>query len=497
MDYPRVIADRYRLLELIGQGGMALVFRIEDQRLQVERALKCLLPELAVDEVRRKRFENEARVMARLRHPHIVAVHDVGVHDGVPFMVMDWMAGGSLGHYLSALPALPEKDAVQATRAVLAALQVAHAADVIHRDIKPENVLLDDGGIPHLADFGIARIGDVGHGLTETGHVMGTLAYMAPEQNIDSREVDIRADIYATGALLFALATGRKPYALHQEEQDSPRFAQLSESLRPIVFQATRFRREDRYSSAQEMVVALETASAVSGDRVVECKPVQQQSASSPSLGEDVTFTTGGGFPEGAEPVPLVVPEGGRKFWNRMGIVGVISAGLVLFPAAWFGLEMMENPAPPSTPVSPASSVGVATSIQEAPPQDQASISPAPPAPTDVATVSQVRELPAVASPAPETPQISTNARPSKPVAPNRSTRSGRVFINAIPPATLVLDGKQRGLTGWKGDISGGKHTVVLTREGYNEVNRTLVVEPGQVLRFCWDFERDGPCVRR
>ena len=181
VDLTPLEGGRYQLLEVIGAGGMATVYRAWDERLQVTRAVKILSPQLYRNTTIRHRFETEARTMARLYHTHIVGVHDVGVDGERVYIVMELVAGGSLMDHVSANGPMPVKMATEALLSLMHALKAAHASGVVHRDIKPHNIMVDHNGVLKVGDFGIAHVADENMSMTKTGSVMGTWGYMAPE----------------------------------------------------------------------------------------------------------------------------------------------------------------------------------------------------------------------------------------------------------------------------------------------------------------------------
>lgn len=224
---------------------MASVWLAWAPRLGAWRAIKTL--DAMGSASARSRFENEARAMARLRHPHVIAVHDVGVDDtDRPFLVMEYAPRGSLADVLHQRGPLPPRLACRLVREVLDGLEHAHAHGIVHRDIKPQNVLLDREGHALVADFGIARIDTLDQ--TRTGAAMGTLAWMAPEQRSSAREVDARADVYAAGGLLFALLVGREPLDLYVPDSD---FDGVPEPLVEPIRGAVAWDRERRWPSAR------------------------------------------------------------------------------------------------------------------------------------------------------------------------------------------------------------------------------------------------------
>jgi len=240
---------------------MAAVYRVYDTRLRVECAIKVLAPEYSAKGDLRRRFESEAATMARLRHTNIAAVYDIGDDNGSPYLVMELVGGGSLNDHLNTFGPLPARLAVEVTISVLTALQLAHDSGVVHRDIKPHNVLLSRDGTAKVTDFGIARVQeDDSPSLTRTGSVMGTWAYMAPEQRAGSRTLDRRADLYSAGAMLVDLLTGEAPADVFMCEHHKGMLDGVPEPLRPVIERAVRYAPADRYSTATEMAAALREA---------------------------------------------------------------------------------------------------------------------------------------------------------------------------------------------------------------------------------------------
>jgi WD40 repeat protein len=199
----------YRVLGELGRGGMGVVYKASQERPRRFVALKMILAGSHAGPDRRARLLAEADAIARLNHPHIVQIYEAGEHDGLPFLALEYMAGGTLATLLDGLPQSPGRAAALA-ETLARAVAHAHAAGVIHRDLKPSNVLLADDGTPKVSDFGLAKQGDVD--LTATGAVLGTPSYMAPEQAAGSRVVGPAADVYAVGAILYELLTGRPPF---------------------------------------------------------------------------------------------------------------------------------------------------------------------------------------------------------------------------------------------------------------------------------------------
>jgi serine/threonine-protein kinase len=202
----------YEIEDVLGRGGMGIVFRARHLRLNRPVALKMVLAGTCADARERGRFQREAEALAGLRHPNVVQVHDVGEYEGRPYFTMELVEGGSLSKNLAGTP-LSARPAAQLMMILSGAVQAAHACAIVHRDLKPSNVLLTADGTPKISDFGLARRLDDESGLTQTGVAVGTPSYMAPEQAEGRPDaVGPAVDIYALGAILYELLTGRPPF---------------------------------------------------------------------------------------------------------------------------------------------------------------------------------------------------------------------------------------------------------------------------------------------
>jgi WD40 repeat protein len=208
---PSAIAG-YEILGILGRGGVGVVYHARQLALKREVALKMIRTGEDAGPDERARFRTEAEAVARLQHPNIVQVHEIGEHQGRPFLCLEFVGGGSLAARLGGQP-LPPQQAAVLTQTLARALAAAHRAGVVHRDLKPANVLLTEDGRPKVADFGLAKLQDQDRGQTRTGAVLGTPSYMAPEQAAGRvHDVGPRTDVYALGAILYELLTGRPPF---------------------------------------------------------------------------------------------------------------------------------------------------------------------------------------------------------------------------------------------------------------------------------------------
>jgi hypothetical protein len=266
------LADRYTIKEELGRGGMATVYLAEDLKHHRQVAIKVLHPDLGAS-LAADRFLREIQIAAQLNHPHILAMLDSGEADGFLYYVMPVVEGESLGDRLRRETQLPVEEAVRLTREIADALGAAHQMGVVHRDLKPANVLLS-GDHAILADFGIARAVTVGGGdkLTETGLVVGTPSYMAPEQATGSDKIDARTDVYALGCVLYEMLAGEAPFngptpmavlARHSLEQvPSIRIVRqtVPAALEAVIEKAMAKVPVDRYATAAKMATALEAS---------------------------------------------------------------------------------------------------------------------------------------------------------------------------------------------------------------------------------------------
>jgi eukaryotic-like serine/threonine-protein kinase len=283
-----VLHGRYRVLQCLTRGGMGVVYRGE--RLQLGRpvAIKFLHESYAAADDGKRRFEVEARAMSRLAHPNCVAVTDFGVDQGAPYLVMDFVPGQTLRDLLAVEGRLPPSRALDIIRQVLAGVAHAHGHQIVHRDLKPENVLVTalEGHGEHvrIVDFGLAKLRN--EASVTTGIAVGTPSYMSPEQTMGSK-VDERADIYATGVMLYELLVGHKPFhasspfelmRMHREVPPTPlaRAApdmRISQELEAAIQRALAKEREDRFPSAAAFLAALDATPEAHGRSVAHGRP--------------------------------------------------------------------------------------------------------------------------------------------------------------------------------------------------------------------------------
>ena len=260
---------RYQIIEQLGEGGMATVYKGFDTTLHRNVAIKVIKAEMTGDINFRKRFEREARALAQLSHPHIVHINDYGDQGGMAFLVMDYLSGGTLKQKMGR--PMPYQEAARLIIPIAQALGYAHQHKIIHRDVKPANVLMNESGIPMLTDFGIAKMFEATSetlDLTSSGMGVGTPAYMAPEQA--GGHFDHRADIYSLGIVFYELVTGRRPYdadtplaTLMKHATDPlppPRnfVPSLPDAVEQVIYKALAKNPNDRFQNMEEFAHQLE-----------------------------------------------------------------------------------------------------------------------------------------------------------------------------------------------------------------------------------------------
>ncbi|MEX2805357.1 Stk1 family PASTA domain-containing Ser/Thr kinase [Streptococcus sp. H31] len=267
----KLFAGRYRILKSIGRGGMADVYLANDLILDNEEvAIKVLRTNYQTDQVAVTRFQREARAMAELNHPNIVAIRDIGEEDGQQFLVMEYVEGSDLKKYIQEHAPLSNNEVVRIMEEVLSAMTLAHQQGIVHRDLKPQNILLTKNGTVKVTDFGIA-VAFAETSLTQTNSMLGSVHYLSPEQARGSKAT-VQSDIYAMGIMLFEMLTGHIPYdgdsavtiALQHFQKPLPSIIGLNknvpQALENVVIKATAKRLSDRYSSTFEMSRDLMTA---------------------------------------------------------------------------------------------------------------------------------------------------------------------------------------------------------------------------------------------
>lgn len=276
----KTLDGKYEITELIGQGGMAKVYKATDTRLHRNVAVKVLKEEFADNEQFLKKFLREARADAKLTHPNIVNVYDVGAENGVYYIVMEYVDGDTLKRYIKNKKHISAKETVEMVLLIAAGLSHAHKNGIIHRDIKPHNILLTADKIPKIADFGIARA-ITSSTMSATEEALGSVHYVSPEQ-ARGGFLDERSDLYSLGIMMYEMLTGELPYdgdspvaiALKHVQNNVPspkdKIKNIPEGLNQIVLNLTRRKPDDRYQNAEELIGDIRK---LASDLYTEIKP--------------------------------------------------------------------------------------------------------------------------------------------------------------------------------------------------------------------------------
>jgi serine/threonine-protein kinase len=452
---------------------MAVVWRAEDTLLDRLVAVKLLHPQFVGDPEFLERFRREARAAARLSHPNIVPIYDVGEDDGTPYLVMELVEGSNLKDRIRASAPLADTE-IRSLGAILATtLDYAHARGLIHRDVKPQNVLLGEDGRPRLTDFGIARA-MAASGLTRTGAVMGSVQYIAPEL-ARGRPAVPGSDIYSLGAVLYEMATGRVPFQgetdlavalAHIEQTPAPPRTlnpRLAPDLEESMLRALAKSPESRFASAAEFAEALRgggtqppratpALSPAAAAEVTRRLATQPQTVSQPGVAQRRTAAAAAPAVAAPPPAPQAFsrrtarPRSPRGSNSMVGLLIALAAVLVALGAGFYGLATLNRangsppdptPAPTAQPTAPAKPVAVPPTDTPIPPSPtpKPSDTAVPPTATVVPSPSPVPPSP---TPAPPTPPPPT-ATPRTVVVPQLRGKTLEQAQSALAAAGLTV----------------------------------------------------------
>ena len=527
-----------------------------DSRMGVERAIKILHPQFSRSDGTRARFMNEAHAQATLKHPNVLMVHDVVDDEQGVYMVMELAERGALGAHVLANGCYGPREVADIGIHVGEALAVAHRAGMIHRDLKPANILVDRHGVLKLADFGIARVKNADMTLTRSGSVMGTWAFMPPEQREDSSQVDHRSDIYAFGVTLYALLTGRGTSGLHNREGWDKAYAGVPAGLATIIQTATRLYPEDRYQEMDDMVAELRSwrGSAEGAgpgwgaeyDETVAIPinlPLQAGAATAvPEDGYNDTWSTGPGTEPPTDVAPTevaatdigvtAVPAAhtehttsispGAPLWVSVAafagggmIVAALLGIIIVLVADRIGAEPVEDPPvlvdqPPEVP--PIDNPPDAVPAADDPPPEDPPTAPEEPPPGTAEAPSQ--KAPPAATDSKKSGggsggSTSTGGRrviqvitPTEPSGDDSKTGSaappdetGILVVRTIPSgASVTVGGRTPSRKGGGYSLPIGSHTVEL-RSAAGESHRVPVtIRAGRTVDICYSFDTNSAC---
>ncbi len=490
-DYSGQSIGRYHIIEPLGQGGMATVYRAFDTRLECDVAVKFIrMDQVTPAEVEKtlKRFEREAKEVARLTHPNIVKVTDYGEYNGTPYLVMPYLPGGTLKQFAG--KSMPYEQAARLLAPVARALEAAHQKNLIHRDIKPGNILLTEGGQPMVSDFGIAKILGLegGNTLTSTNVAIGTPEYMAPEQWFN--QISPQSDIYSLAVVFYELVTGRKPYTadtpaaifLKQSNDPLPRprsfVPGLPEEVEKVLYKALAKKPEERYASMGEFAAALEGLSGLGKlaqpqaqvFETVSARPEAPAAAPKPPEPEVFrTEETGHGMPVSppaeSSSIPVSLPQKAASdkpsirgwVWAAVGatvLVGLVGLVGVLALIGWAVSKKPSSLPATQTLQGLAVRQPTATTVPSMSPMPPTSTMTIAPTPTMIPKPTQT-----------ETPAATATQRPTlmplpKIISTKISPKDGMVMVNV--PAGEFLMGSNNAIDNQAYSDELPQHTVYL-----------------------------------
>jgi len=413
------VLGNYRLTSELSTGGMGAVYRAQHELLGREAAIKLLRPELSSNDVLVQRFFNEAKAATAIRHPGIIEVYDFGyTEDGRAYLVMEFLDGEPLGTRLKRRGRLTELEAASIARGIASALKAAHAKGIIHRDLKPDNVFLvpdpdGTGDRVKVLDFGVAKLSDpapsnVRH--TQTGALMGTPLYMAPEQARAAGMIDERADLYSLGCMLYEMLVGKPPFVAEgageiiamqlfsQVQPPTERLASLTPEMNAIVMQLLEKEPHDRFQNAAAVQQALSSVSAKLSARLsAEINAAESRPGMIPPT-----------LPHGS-PLHLSLIDGPPQQPDKRSSMPIVAAVITIVLAAAGGIFVLTR----SSSSSDDSPTPAPTPAPVPTPAPAPTPSPAP-TPTPTPTVA----TPPTPTPTP-TAKIAPKKRPEKTVKPD------------------------------------------------------------------------------
>lgn len=445
-----LVAGKYRIERLLGQGGMGAVFVAVNEKLRKRVALKILRPEVARAPGASERFTREAIAASSAKHPGVIEIYDADVHDGLPWIAMELLEGESLGARVARGP-LPLDEVIDVACQALSALAHVHRAGIVHRDLKPDNLFLEtlpDGGRRvKILDFGIAASsGPELERVTQTGMAIGTPAYLAPEQAAGTKELDGRVDVYAMGVILFELITGRLPYdvgslgemVMRMYTQGPPPLAReaphVPAELAALVDMCLVVDREHRIQSADALRRGLESlraAAAAASPSTREIMVVDSPTATPighPSFRPAPHVHTPEAFAatmnaSPATPMPAPTPPARKK----LGVVALAGAlgGLALAAAGAAAVVLVWQDAP-----EPSAAPEV---VEAAPPVEPVAAIPEPPPMEPMEALAPLPEEPDAGAPRPR-PARRQRPRPAKAAARSRPPEPAPPPVAPSPP---------------------------------------------------------------
>jgi serine/threonine protein kinase len=516
---PPIANGRYTLSSTLGKGGMATVYGGFDTMLEVERAVKILSPDLCSNDNLQQRFMAEARAMAKLRHPNIVTIFDVGIDRGIPYIVMEKVDGGAVSDWLDHHGPQGPDVAGHIILGVLAGLQASHDRGIVHRDIKPHNMLLTRDGLVKITDYGIANVAEDERSFTKTGAVMGTLAYMPPEQRVSAKGLGATADIFATGASLFAIITKKEPFDLYNESLFEQLYDGIHSAVQVVIMKACHYDPASRYQSANAMAVALTKAMTELGIPIAQNFQISMDGYPRP---DSTQYIDGTSLPHSAPSTPQNTTLHPNETWlgqevghDPLGLTGfgtvdddhtpprsarplAFGVAVAVALAGAFAVFQADQPAPEPTLALP-------TAVDVAPQAAEQGSAQAEPAPVETqapraSTQTRTPQVPKKTAPPPKTEkpaEVKASPVPSPTPTPTAAAEPGRLSVRVIPPSSIAIDGKTVGFGMVRAhSLTAGPHVIVLSNKDGRVKSTTINISAGKPSVLCWSLEINDFCPR-
>lgn len=494
---------RYEVVRVVGKGAMGVVYEAWDSKIGRKIAVKTISldPNLTQEEREeyKKRFLREAQAAGTLSHPNIVTIYDVCEAKGEPFIAQEYAEGGTMKDLLKQKKKLSPEETTSIFSQICSAVSYAHKKGIVHRDLKPANIMVSKDGKAKILDFGIARITTTTATITQTGTVMGTPAYMSPEQ-VRGERVDHRSDIFSLGVVLYELLTGKRPFegkapttVIFKIVNEAPTSIRTHVPALPKdtdgLFERVLAKKSaDRFQTADELAQAVTEVLAGKKLEVIKKKRVARLALTVGVPAGVLLILASFYFYREIERRALKV-EGMPTVHEAVvakEVEEVVSKELAAPPLEKLAAAPKEKPPAKAPPAPPEEVAPKEVPAKEVPPKEVAEVPKEEAVPKELPLPPTPKEVEAEVAPAPPPEKIA--AVPKKPFPPP----DVKVVFQATPPAMVYVDGIERDYTPLTLDFKPGKHIVKMEIPGYKSYTETIQLQPGQPKKIIHSFPPFG-----